>query len=112
MQQRLKELMEEKAIKELESMDNMVAGSDGRRVAAENASKIYKALADEESQRDRARNDKRNCIMACAGGITAALIHSIWHYSDIWFEEHGGFSNAVSRTTAQSLNKFSPFKLK
>jgi hypothetical protein len=113
MQAHLKELMEEKAVKELESMDDMEPGSDDRQIATENATKLYKAIADEESQQARAKHDRDSLKIAIAGGVGAAVVQSVWNYSNMYFEEkHGGFANFVSRGIAQQLTKFRLFKLK
>ena len=112
MNTRLKELMEERAIKEIESTEDMIPGSEGSTVAVENASKIYRTLADEENQKERVKNERKNMIFAFLGGVSAAAFHSAWHVMDMNFEKTGTFVHSTSRNLAQSLNRINPFKIK
>ena len=112
MNTRLKELMEERAIKEIESTNGMVDGSEGTTVAVENASKIYRTLADEENQKERVKNERKNMVFAFLGGVSAAAFHTAWHVMDMNFEKTGTFVHMTSRSLAQSLNKINPFRIK
>lgn len=112
MNDRLKELMEERAINEIESTNSMLPGSEDTVKAVENASKIYRTLMDEENQKERIKNERRNLVFAFLGGISAAAFHSAWHVMDINFEKSGSFVHATTRGLAQSLNKVNPFKIK
>ena len=109
---RLKELMEERAISEIESTKDMVPGSEDTVKAVENASKIYRAIADEENQKERVKNERRNMGFAFLGGLVAAAFHSAWHVMDINFEKTGAFIHPVTRNLSQSLNKINPFRIK
>lgn len=106
MNARVKELMEERAIHELESAKKMIDGSEGTTVATENATKIYKALADEEAQKEKAKNDRRSLGVSAACTAAGGALYWAMHKADVKFEMTNTFIHPSTRDLAQQARRF------
>lgn len=108
----LKERLEEQIGKELDladslrESDDVIAGSEARSKAIDNANKTAKVVLDDESQRKRDRMSAVGMFLTALGATAVPLVQVAVHKADMEFEQNGGFfSHAASRIVMTDVNK-------